>query len=397
MNSSTAGPAGTEKGGLKLPYDESCRPAPLTSIQDIIAFEAALKEITHHFPKPIRIGSPLRAWEGAWHRWGIAATGENREELIRRANECYEKDDMECRPDTHERDSLREYKRRIAQGKVQQLQAHLANIVKEAMRVLDDGMRNFNILDIASGIGRDSAAIVTALRGDQRTEGLLRRTAFHLVDYSDRLALAEKNLRELEVSTIPHAMSDERFLREFAPEKSGTFDFVVMSSHLHKKPALSSYLGSVRKILGEGGLFISADWHSLMPQSPADVYDILQDLGVGRNGLNEFRRLLGPLMIQTMQETTSAEELRALQDHHSHWKKIMGEVGDRRYGAALKVRIISAFTTTQQLRGELSHAGFETNRDRIRGAFPGATLPERLPLQVKAHVDTAAVTVALKR
>lgn len=382
---------------IPVPYDQFHEPALLTSIDDILKFDAAIRAITEDLPKPIRLGSPLRAWEGSWHRWGIAITDENKAELIRRANEFYQTDDMECRPDTAERDALRDFKRGIAQGIMQQMQAQLANIVKEMMRVVDDGRQVFNIADIATGIGRDSAAIVTALKGDPATEGLLKRTVFHLVDYSDRLALAEKNLRELQVATVPHAMSDERFLAETADGKGDKLDFIVMSSHLHKKAALSSYLTDIRGSLSGKGVFISADWHSPMLQYPSEVCEILEDLGVDRNKLDEFHWLLGPLMHEAVQENATPEELKALQDHHAHWKNLAGEVGDRKYGSALKLRIINAFTTTKQLGQELERAGFETERGKIGGAFPRAVLPEKLPLQVKARADTAAVTIALKR
>ncbi len=379
-----------------LPYDQLHQITLLTSMDDILRFDAEIRAITENLPKPIRIGSPLRAWEGAWHRWGIGVTDENKAELIKRANEFYQNDDMECRPDTVERDALRDFKRGMAQGMVQQMQAQIANIVKEMMRVADNG-QTFNIADIATGIGRDSAAIVTALKGDPATEGLLKRTVFHLVDYSDRLALAEKNLRALQVATVTHAMSDEDFLAKTADGEGGKLDFIVMSSHLHKKAALSSYLSDIHGSLSSKGVFISADWHSPMPQYPSEVYEILEDLGVEKGRLDDFHSLFGPLMREVVQKGTIREELKALQDHRAHWKNLVGEVGDRKYGSALKLRIINAFITTRQLGKELGRAGFETERGKIGGAFPRAVLPEKLPLQMKARADTAAVTIALKR
>jgi hypothetical protein len=381
-----------EPSRIVRPYDPSTHAITmLTSLEDILEFDRSVREITEGLPRPIRIGSVLRAGERAYRQWGIGITDQNRENLRELATWHYVLDAEEGKNECHTGDDLRHVKKKLSSDSLESMATYIARLVKEAAVTIDDGIRTFRVCNIASGGGRLCSAIATAMREDPESEAILERTEFHLVDHSVKISKAEKNLDGFGVRIVPHAMLDDQFLEKGV----GEFDFIVELSHLHRKPFLSGHLAKLYSALRDGGLLISGDFHSITSQHPYYIYNLLKEMGVENWRLNRFDELLGPLCLGTPKIMRDGES-EAVIDHYAYWLNLAAGMANRDYRGERKVRIIGAFTSSAQLDEALNVAGFCTDREMIRKAFPEARLPNKFPVRVGNSTDKAAVTVAAR-
>jgi len=373
------------------PYDPGTNVITrITDVNDIIEFDRSLRAVTEGLPRPIRIGSVLRAGELAYAQWGIGITEENRDQLRRLANAHYILDAEDGRTE-RTGDDLKYVKKRLSSDSLESMALYIASLVKEIAVKIDDGVRTFRICNIASGGGRLCSAIATAMRENPESEAVLERTEFHLVDQSNKISKAERNLDGFGARIIPHAMLDDQFLQAGA----GSFDFIVELSHLHRKPFLGSYLPKLHAALNDGGLFISGDFHSLACQHPYYIYNLLKEMGVENWRLNHFDELIGPLSLG-IPNVLREGEAEAISDHYAYWLNLSTGIANRNYQGERKVRILGAFTSAAQLDYALKEAGFCTDTDMIKKAFPEARLPNKFPLRVGDRTDKAAVSVALR-
>ncbi len=381
-----------ETGRIARPYDRKTHDIELlTSIDDILEFDKRLREVTEGLPRPIRIGSVLRAGELAYRQWGIGLTDDNRPHVEAASQLHYIMDAEEGKDEEHVRDELRFFKKFLASGSLDSMATYISRLVKEIMVTIDDGTRVFRICNVASGGGRLCSAIATAMREDPESESILERTEFHLVDHSAKISRAERNLDGFGAVIVPHAVLDDKF---FEDGNSG-FDFIVALSHLHRKPFLSSYAARLHSALNENGLLISGDFHSIACQHPSYIYSLLKDMGTEYWRLNLFDELLGPLAV-SQPSVLREGEAEAMVSHFAYWMKINSKMASLDYQGERKVRILGAFTSSSQLDEALKGAGFCTDRDLIRKAFPEARLPTRFPIRVGDKNDKAAVTVAAR-
>lgn len=363
----------------------------LTSVDDIIEFDRSIRSVTEGLPRPIRIGSIFRAGEFAYPQWGVEVNDSNRAELEELATWHYVLDAEEGRNEAHSSDDLKYVKKKLSSDSLESMALYIARMIKEIAVAVDDGARTFRVCNIASGSGRLCSAIATAMHEEPDSEAVLERMEFHLVDQATKISRAEKNLDGSGLKIIPHAMLDDAFLGA----DSGKFDFVIMLSHMHRKPFLTPYLLKLRGALSEGGLLVSGDFHSIATQHPYYIYTMLKEMGVENWRLNKFDELLGPLVL-TVPNVLRMGEGEAVADHFNYWLGLNNEIGNRNYQGAKKVRILGAFTSTAQLGGALEKAGFCVDFNEIRKAFPEARLPRQFPLRVGDRTDRAAVTVAAR-
>jgi hypothetical protein len=371
------------------PYDDAKAVRLLTAVEDIIEFDKALRAVTEGLPKPIRLGSVLRAGELAYPQWGIGINDGNREQIRELAGTYYLMDAEVGRSDGG-CDPLKCAKKELASDGLESMAAYIARLVTEVAMALDDGVRKFRLCNIASGSGRLCSAIATAMREEQESEGLLRRTEFHLVDYPAKISKAQLNLDGSGAIVVPHPVLDEQFLRS----GEGGFDFIVTLAHLHRKPFLGDYLGRLNDALAEGGLLVSGDFHSMLCQHPSMVYNLLSEMSVEGWRLNRLDDLLGPLAIGRPDVLRQGES-EAIDEHCAYWHRLSSQM-DRHYQGDQRVRIMGAFTSTGQLGEALRSAGFCTDHALIRKAFSKARMPSKFPIRVGDCSDNAAVTVAAK-
>jgi len=373
------------------PYDPTTGSINLiSSVDSIIEFDNLFREITTGLPIPIRVGSILRASELAYPNWGIQVTDENRAELEKRAADFYKQDAEEGRLGTYEGDELHRLKKGLSAPKEERMATHIARLIKEMVLGSVKAIDPIRILDIACGSGRLSSSIATAL---SEFTGVLDRAEFHLVDYSDKLSKAENNLKAFGLNIVPHPMTDDQF---FATNREN-FNFVVSLSHLHRRPFLASYLAKVYSRMSDDGVLMIGDWHSALCQHPSHVYLLLQNMGLEHARLNRFDELFGPLHLSAGADRFNDPELAGVMDQYKYWRDMFAGLGEKRYEGAMRLRIMSAFTTNKQLMEEMDKAGFTTHIDDIRMAFPRSALPNAFPIRMKLGSDSAAVTVAMKK
>ncbi len=364
------------------------------SIGEIIEFDKRLREVTEGLSRPIRIGSLLRLPELAYQNWGIAVEESERAELAALAGRFYSMDADEGRAGRLDRDSLHWLKKSMISVEMDGMADIISRMVKEMAMSMDDGKRVFRIASIASGAGKLCSAIATALQEEPESEALLSRIEFHLIDNYEKIMQAELNLMGYRARLVPHPVSDNEFLET----TEGGFDFMVALSHLHRKPFLAGYLAKMNAKLAPGGVLISGDWHSRLCHNPQTVYELLDRLGVDPVRLNLFDELMGPLMAPGNLRMNRLEKA-GIEDHVTYWQEMDYEMGVLGYRGNSKVRILGAFVSSRQLAEMLGPdgAGFETETEKIRMAFPKARLPHAIPVSIREASDSCAVTVAMKK
>jgi hypothetical protein len=389
-----------EKGkpSVPIPYDfERHEPAPLRTKEDVIAFDKAFRSITADLPKPILLGSVMRLSADVLPNWGIQITKENRQDLRDYAEDFYVMDEARYTLENTARDMLQSYKRTLQAPCLEQMESSSSLILTNLLLSSQD-KKKISICNLAAGAANVVRSVITKLGCDAAGKGILERTVFHLVDRPQKLERAMKNLGGLPANVEWHAKGSAEFLTDMKVAGK-RFDYLVTVSQFHRKPFLSEYLKSIHDIMNERALLITADWHSPLTSCPSGVYDILETLNVPKTKLDYFRDLFGPFMHRDVRADNRPEENRALSDHIEYWKSLAGSMGSTDPNG-LKIRIISAFLTQRQLASQLEKSGFDTDRDKIKTAFPRESvgaLPSKLPVRIRSMSDTAVVSLAMRR
>lgn len=398
MEGSEGGAADTGQAAVRVPYErETMEPRPLARLEEILELDRQLQEVTASYPKPIRLGSILRLSEASLANWGVEVNRNNRYDLAALANAQYLHDDTEDGPDSTERNALRAFRKELGRNTLGEITNYISRVAREFLHARDDGKRRFAICDLAAGSSGLCTAVAASLRADPESEAILPRVTFHIVDYTEKLLLAERNLQPFGAGIMPYSTTDEKFLHEHIMDRKDGFDLVLLSCHSHRKPFISDYLATVHKVVKPKGVFISGDWHSPLTSYPGLVYDLLVELGVDKARLAVFEDLLGPFMLDRGYDSLSGDHTQSLNHHVEYWHRMSTEIGKPKYGDRLKVRVLSAFLNSDEFLKHVKNAGFETDRDRIASAFPRAKLPSRLPIRLQDRSDSAAVTVGLRR
>ena len=339
-----------------------------SSIDEIREFDARFCEITKGLP--IRTGSISRVPSDAYSRWGIEVTPENRTALAEMA-EAFRRKDYEDRrlygPTSQYEDTP------FTNSTKTNLARVIGKVVMEIMKSLDDGARSFKICDLAPGRGRASTAIATALRGDRSTWGILSRTTFNLVDYSDIfLPNARASLEHFQPEGVrAHSIKDEDFL----VENGDQFDVVVSLCHFHKKPFPDVY-GKVFSALREGGVLVSGDWHSSICNHPSNIYHLFEKMRIETRRLDMFGSLMGDLLDPVSCPHMTMDQLKSIDDHQIHWADVYDQIiHSPAQVVQPRIYVLGAFDTTLARQQKLENAGFKTDPDTIAKAFPRARLP----------------------
>jgi SAM-dependent methyltransferase len=380
----------------RLPYNDAGDIVALENLDEIVSFNIAVGSVTAGLPKPIRLGSLLRLAETSLPHWGIKVTDKNRKELRKMADALYTKDDKETYTvQTTQRDQLHAFKMQLQSQQLNRMKEIAALQAANLLRAMKQ-KNGFNLCHLATGAADVVILIAGILRSELGGEDLLKKTVFHIVDYPDRIALADRNLRELDVNTKMYAQP-ESFLNSIRDAPVPSFDLVISISQLHRKPFLSDYLESISSIMKDSGVFIAADWHSPLTLYPFQVHSLLGQLGLDNARLDYFSQLFGPLMYENVFSTATPEQRRALGDHEIYWTTLANEIGRKGYSDSLRVRIMSAFMTHDQLKVQLDKSSFETDRTKIARAFPNAKLPTSLPIRINDRSETAMVTLCMRK
>lgn len=368
----------------------SSAPKLLTSVDEIDRFDKEYWEVTKGLP--FRTGSLLRAPSASYERWGMQVTDENREDLARMADWFREKDACE-RESNHEIEKIE--KSSISASIRGRMASLIGDMTKEVLAAVDDGKREIKICNLGASTGQTAVAVAAALYNDSRTSNMLRRTSFHLVDYSARkLDIAKKNLEMFMPGSIRlHPVRDNDFFEETLPR----FDAVVSLGHFHKKPFLD-VLGSIHQSLSEKGVLVSGDWHSSLCDEPFFMFRLLEMIGLERWRLDMFRDLMGSLLIPTTCYNLCEEEKDAVKQHQDMWLKLINNSRDRVVKMPNQPRfyIGGAFRTTKATMREFEAHGFDVDYGAIRKAFPHINI-HPVPKPMIRRTDRATVMIGLRR
>ncbi len=366
----------------------------ITSIQDIMDFDAKLWEITRGLP--IRTGSILKVPASFYSRFGIEITPDNRARLKEMSENFYAQDIEERlkRERLRQGTGLPEIKFRSETGN--KMSWLVAEIVREMMRTIDDGTRRFRICDIGCRKGETASAIAGELYRHHEVRDMLGRVELHLVDWSPiGLFNARQNIKDLYgIEVHKHEYIDfEQFLRG---REDGSFDFIVSVAGFERK-AFPDYMQEIRRVLADSGALVSGGWHSAQWHHPYNLYRLLQAMGTEEARLGALTRLFAKLLSPTQDWNPFPEESQALKDHFDYWLKVHEEVKSQGILGRPRVYMLRANKTSREHMQDLASAGFTTSMDDIRRAFKGATLPAELPKRILSGTDFAAVTAAIKK
>jgi len=388
--------AQTVRGDGKASGTDGENGKPTTSIEKIKELDTALIEVTKHLP--ITIGSVFKVDSLSYPNWGFAATRDNAADIKQEVDFYYRKDYAERRRSSGVEYLLKtDFK--VAQEK--RMTEFIAVMVREILRSMDDGKREFHICDIPARDGYLSAAIAHALRRDSDMEEILSRTVFHLVDISgQKLDKAEETLGQFRARSEKCITEDELLFRQLDP---ATFDIVVTLGHLHHKPFLVNYLKELNRVLSKDGALVIADWHSPLCSHPAYILALLQTLGLEPYRLDMLRGIVDK-QLAIPPKQLEQDEKDSLGNHMTHWKSIMRRLLDNPPSIMPRLYINAAYDTSRQREKKLAKADFTVDLADVRKAFPRARLPlfsgsasNIAAKRLVAGSDSATVMAAVKK
>lgn len=379
----------------------------ITSKKEIGEFSERLIEVTKHLP--ICLGSVFKIDSSFYGDWRIGITDDNAC-FLREASERYYRKDYAERRRNGEIERILKTEFKVAQER--RMAEFIGIVVGQLLRSIDDGQRDFRILDMPSRDGKVSGAIADVLNRSRETEGILGRTTFHILDLSEnKLDKTKGTLRQYGAKMKEHEGEDEVLLEQL-PE--GHFDIVVSLSHFHHKSFLIEYLGKIQRVLAENGALVVGDWHSPLCSHPALVQKLLfLDLCLSPDRQDLYRDNLRDQLLKDRKQLED-DEMEAAMDHMAHWNYVASRLPPNlrsKLSANLsegiseldpRLYILGAYDTSRQREGKLESARFTTDMDKIRRAFPKAKLPEfsrnnRAVKTFKAGSDSAVVMAAVPR
>jgi len=363
----------------------------LSSVEEIKEFDKEFWEVTKGLP--IRSGSLLKVPSSSYHRFGIKLTPENRPDLISASERFYRRDIEENleREMLHQTEETEETKqKREVERKMSWV---IGDSVRETMHSLDDGTRKFRIVEI--GMREISSAIAGELYMHQETRALLDRVEFHLVDWSPTALLEARTMlhRLYGLDAQNHDFLDfGDFLLKSADRE---FDFIVSVGSFHHK-STPDFLLEIKRCLKDDGILLSGEWYSALWHHPYTLYKLLEVMGTDERRLSMFASLFGELLSPSPGWVARQEEVKAISEHTDYWLKIQSELNAMGSSGRPRLYMLKANLTSREYSENLRSAGFETDLEKIKTAFPKATISD-LPRSMLKGSDFAVVTAAIKR
>jgi len=367
----------------------------IESPEEIEKFDKGSWSIFHNSNLIIRPGSITKVTSEAYWAWGIKLTEKNREWLKKHAETFYIKNLLVGAPYFKAERMDRLVTTPFRALVEDEMARAMGNIAKEILKALDDGKRLFKICDIGAHTGGVTTTLIGILRDCY--EKVIDRCKFYLVETSpEKMKHAGDNLEMFGVKNRSLAIeNDEPYLAE-KPDK--TFDIVLSLSYFHHKP-FSDHLKEIRRTLKDDGALIIGDWHSPLSQHPIHIYDLLKQLDAPDEILDSFVKYfrLDLLEEEKVINSLSQAEQKALEDHKEHWLEVADIMRRKEWrGKRPRLWLLDAKDTSAQRIKKLNDAGFETDLDKIKSAFPAAKLRE-LPRRILKNSDFAVVMAAIKK
>ncbi|MFH0884818.1 MAG: class I SAM-dependent methyltransferase, partial [Candidatus Micrarchaeota archaeon] len=320
----------TNDDGQAMLYTQHPARHIFTDFNEIVRFDREFWEITKGLP--VRTGSLMRLSSDSFSRWRIGLTEENRQMIKDKGDEFRIKDYCEMEKDSSIESMEATIWSTMMRNSMVRVIVHFA---KEILSALDDGKREFNVCELASGYGNNSVSLAAAFLA-QGLNDILARTNFLLVDYSaEKLKRAKEKLQPYQpASIITASVNDEEFLSS----TDVRFDAILSVCHMHKRPFLGDLLEKAHGTLKKKGVIISGDWHSSLSDHPALLFQLLQRMGTDARKLRLFQEMLNDFMNPTTYPKMSPEEFRAVAHHQAYWASVYNEILSSPSAMAMKSR-----------------------------------------------------------
>lgn len=359
----------------------------LTSIDEIQAFNTEFMKITEGLP--IQTGSVLRVPSRAYGRWGIEITDENVDWLRTNSGIYYPRSEANLYAG-QESDKTAQ----MPIGYYERMIHEIGLIVKEIFKSLDDNSRIFRICNLGGKHGPISSSILSEIQEDKETKGMLQRIEFYLVDEkSGKLENAGKAIEQYGAKYSKELKRDEKYLQEVIGNERLYFDLVVSFVRFHHKP-FPDHLNIIKEVLANDGALVIGDTYSALWDHPINAYNLLQRIGASTNILDAFRSIftnINPdLMRPDEKVRLEPDEVSALEEHMKCWIEIMSDLRSRPTGP---ICFLEAHQTSRARKNDLDKAGFETDAEKIRIAFPKSRISGLVNSTIVRSSDFARVSV----
>ena len=367
--------ATTDEGYLYEKYDKLDQKTRVFSDpKEIKRFDEEFWDVTKELP--VRTGSLTRLSKDALRRWRIELTESNREYIRSAGEEFRAKDIREKENDSTIENIEATTASTLMENSMLRTMVHLAT---KMMLALDDGQREFRVLDLASGFGNASISLAASLWSDPANISLFERTRFHLVDLSNiKLLRAGQKLDDYERDPARIALTPQKD-DTFLAKTEERFDIVFSLGHLHKKPFLLDTLQGIHGVLARKGVLISGDWHSAMPEHPFFIYKFFERAGLDQWRLKMFWDMFKGFMDPSSIPPLSVDEQRAVIDHQNYWANVHQEILHSPNAMAVKSRhyVLGAFDTTAKRLKTMEEANLVTDPEEDPQGLPEDEDPQQ--------------------
>lgn len=361
----------------------------IDSPNDIEAFDEIFVRLTKDCP--IRTGSISRLSPAALARWGIGVNDITRPWLAKRAEERFLKDvsDMEANPDwvqlTRSENRLW-IERRMA--------GFMGSVVKELLKSQAETKDSLMVCDLPSREAQVSSAIASEMWGDTDETRIRDITRIFMVDANHySIGVAKQNMKAYGMKHASFWSSDSEF---FDMQEPGTFDVIVSMSFLHNKP-YPEFLDQIYQLLADGGVFLVGDFHSAIWDHPCNTFNLLKRIGADGKTLDDFRALFGnELMAPDPNVRLTSAECQAINDHFKVWEDAAQAVKAHSSVIRPRLHFLGAHDTSKASAEKLEAAGFVTDVEKIRQAFPRSKIGD-FPKQMLRDSDFAVVMMGMKQ
>ncbi len=356
---------------------------------DLLQLHGELSDITKGLP--ISAGSPFRIAHQYLENWGIKVTKDNRqiiEDLAESVNR------MEWKCGGNELDMA--IHRAVAKAGLSKnnidLNTMLGSMGAQILSSMDDGKRIFRVLDIGSGSGNTSEAVLDGLPvqvGDLAAMdfastrldlSLLDPSMIRLHEASD--LIDKNNLIPRKCEYICSSILD------YIPKlQNGSIDMIITSAVFHHVTFLRQLLDQLREKLSEDGVIIIGDWHHTFCAHPGYTVQLLKNIEAEPDRIRAFEKLFdirkgdlerfeSELSVTQVKDNRAAllyltalgEEMNSVKNAHFFFLEALESFSDR------KKKIEDAHFETSMFDLKQKHKGFVKLASNIKRAYPDSDI-----------------------
>jgi hypothetical protein len=123
----------------------------------------------------------------------------------------------------------------------------------------------------------------------------------------------------------------------------------------------------------------------------------LKKMRVESRRLDMYEELFGGLFGRESCPELTPDQAKGIVEHQSYWADVYHDfLESSSHMTEPRMYILGGFDTTKDRVAKLKNAGFETDMEMLKSAFPKANLPH-LPKGITPGADRASLMMGLKR